>query len=328
MYQIFDILVDCYLPLFELPKIKQGSVSLKINLSPNAQYKFADLVWQNHWYSEEKQIAISSTRKGDGSYLIRYVNLADFHVSAALDSIVVHPAAGTNQETIRHLLLDQLIPRILGQRGKLILHASAVTFQNDSSIAFLGSSGWGKSTIASSFAQHGFDLISDDCLQLDTINEKIIGIPAYTGTRLFPDSIEALYPQPPDFSPVCHYSEKKRLHTPPYSHCSQRAITAIFLLNDPADQNHSTVITIEPVKGAASLMTLIKRCFLLDMKDIKIAAKLFKKAAQAQANGLDIYSLSYPRDYDKLADLRTEILSTINQQKQIGVTPFAGSTST
>ena len=104
------------------------------------------------------------------------------------------------------------------------------------------------------------------------------------------------------------------MNTPPHRFTS-RTISTIFLLNDPSDQDLANEIRIEPIKGTTSILTLIKRTFLLDVNDLEIAAKLFKCAGQILSSGLSIYSLSYPRNYDKLTDLRKEILSTINTQK-------------
>ena len=64
---------------------------------------------------------------------------------------------------VRHLFLDSVIPLILSRREPLVLHASAILFDGRA-IAFIGTSGQGKSTLAASHSQLGYSLISDDYL--------------------------------------------------------------------------------------------------------------------------------------------------------------------
>ena len=87
----------------------------------------------------------------DGNYILQFPNLADFIISEHGALVQYLPKPDIPIETIRHLLLDQVIPRVLGQQGRLVIHASAVTLPNRKTIAFLGNSGQGKSTIASYF---------------------------------------------------------------------------------------------------------------------------------------------------------------------------------
>jgi hypothetical protein len=79
----------------------------------------------------------------------------------------------------------------LTQRGLLVLHASCVA-QGDRAIAFLGGSGWGKSTLASAFHQHGYRLITDDvmALRLDTGIPQVV--PSFPEVKLLPDAMAAV----------------------------------------------------------------------------------------------------------------------------------------
>ena len=90
----------------------------------------------------------------DDEYLYIFGRSATFHISAGgVISCFLHE--GSSMQMLRHLLLNQIIPRYLATNGRLILHASAVTLENGKTIAFLGNSGFGKSTLVSSFHRHG-----------------------------------------------------------------------------------------------------------------------------------------------------------------------------
>ncbi len=315
VYRIFDIRVDSTLSLPELPDTGQNAAALYFMAGSRSLYGRNKPDWFHHWYSSANKICASCARTDNG-YLLRYHNLADFLISpqnaADTVSVVGHPAPGTPHNSLRHLLLDSVIPRILGQQGRLVLHASAVVLPDGAGVAFLGSSGWGKSTIASCFSCNGARLLTDDCLLVDMRDKDIVAIPSYVGIRLFSDSADELFADQSNFSKVAHYSDKKKLILRQQNDAASEAkLQAIFLLNDPAEEAAVDEISIEPVKGADSVMTIIKRVFLLDVHDMKTIADLFSNAGQLTASGLPVYSLSFPRKYDKLADLRAAVLSAV-----------------
>ena len=61
--------------------------------------------------------------------------------------VIVEPSPDADERAVRLCLLGPIVALIPHQRGRLILHASAVAVGGDA-IAFLGGQGWGKSTIA------------------------------------------------------------------------------------------------------------------------------------------------------------------------------------
>src|SRR5205807_10064457 len=121
-----------------------------------------------------------------------------------------YPVPGTPLETLKHLLLDQVLPLLLSQQGKLVLHASAVAGPGGA-LAFTGPSGHGKSTLAASFSTNGYELLTDDCLMVEDRNGSIFGTPLYPSLRLYPEVIRTLFPKQPASTPVTHYSSKQRL---------------------------------------------------------------------------------------------------------------------
>src|SRR5436190_419005 len=64
-------------------------------------------------------------RIGSG-YLLRFPGLADFEISAEGLAVRCRSTPETSDATSRHLYLNQVLPLVLGQLGKMVFHASAV----------------------------------------------------------------------------------------------------------------------------------------------------------------------------------------------------------
>lgn len=146
-----------------------------------------------------------------GGYLLRFHDLTDFRVSPAGDRVDYAAADGCPADTLRHLLLDQVLPLVLSQRGSLVLHASAVHVDGVGAIAFAGPAASGKSTIAAALALRGCSIIADDSLVIAGAADAPVVIPGYPGVRLWGDSKRRLGLERAGGARVAHYTSKTRL---------------------------------------------------------------------------------------------------------------------
>jgi len=310
MHRIFDISLDSDIPLPELPESEVVSDKIIISVrkgDENATYTNR-IIWSHDWKDNDDEtfLACGSVKEGT---ILRFTNLVDFVISSQLDSIEYYPEPAIPAQTLRHLLLDQVVPRILGQRGKLVLHASAVILKENTGIIFVGDSGWGKSTLASSFHQSGKPLITDDCLLLSIENGEVLGIPNYYGVRLFQDSVKSIF-KDHDSTTVAHYIDKKRVtlkdqDTP--DTLSGVKLSAIFLLGKPEQEAHSRDINIQNIKGTSEMMPLIEQIFIMDICNKELVSKLFKQIGKISETKPPVYSIQYPREYKKLPEVREAI---------------------
>jgi len=180
---------------------------------------------------------------------------------------------------------------------------------------FLGETGWGKSTLASSYYESGSRLITDDCLLIRSIQNKIYCIPNYFGLRLYPDSTEAIFNTNNRLEPVSHYSSKKRLilHENDNPRLSEPIpVDAIFLLSDPTC-DYSDNISVENIYGAGELMSLIEQSFLLDVTDKRLIKKQFDNASEIINASPAVFKLSYPRNHAMLEEVRRAVNNSVKK---------------
>lgn len=123
---------------------------------------------------------------------LSYDSIGSFLVTGG-DRIVFDPtstdAAGT--KLVRRLLENEMLGVVLHQRGRLVLHASAVVV-GGSAVVFLGPRGVGKSTTAAAFRTHGYPILEDDIVSIRFDGETPIVDPGVPEMRLKPDAVEAL----------------------------------------------------------------------------------------------------------------------------------------
>jgi hypothetical protein len=104
--------------------------------------------------------------------------------------IIIERAPLAIDEHIKIHLFASAMGILLHQRGLIPLHASSIDTPHGC-IAFMGHSGFGKSTIAGALQQRGFRVMSDDICAIDLHNDnKIIALPGMPQLKLHTDSIQ------------------------------------------------------------------------------------------------------------------------------------------
>ena len=247
--------------------------------------------------------------RADGAYLLAFAGGVDFTVSAA-GRIEAHARPGAPMHTVRHLLIDQVLPQWLSHTGRLVLHASAVQAPFGA-IAFLGRTGTGKSTLAASFAASGSPLLADDAVVVESRNGKAVALVAYPGVRIWPDVLAALG-EADDSARVAHYTAKCRLG-PANSGLTFAAgplpLRRLYIL-DPA--NGDAPPDIAPVSRREQVIELIKNTYVMDLSDrARLAAQLDR--AIVEGGPIEVRRLQYPHAAGALARVRRAILADLDR---------------
>jgi hypothetical protein len=125
----------------------------------------------------------------ESGHTIRFSGECDFRISPDRRSVLVDFAPDFDRGFVPIVLAGNVLASLLGLQGKCVLHASGV-HRDGWTLAIVGASGVGKSTLAALFCAAGAQLVSDDLLRIDTNG----GHPrCYTGTaqiRLRPKAAE------------------------------------------------------------------------------------------------------------------------------------------
>lgn len=234
--------------------------------------------------SPGRTVAIS-----ENSMYIEWERVGRFHVSSGRE-ILVDPDPGVNEADLQPLITGPVLSVLLHQRGMWVLHASAVSIENKA-IAFLGSKGYGKSTLAAHLQMRGHQLISDDLVPVKFVRGRPITYPGYPRIKLNEDSIIAVGDRPDTFPLVHRLIEKRSFR--PASGISELPIelSAVYVLVE------STTISLEVLNPAAAFVELIKHSFLKRFLNAMNAQREHFHQCERLVRSVPIVSLGRPHDF-------------------------------
>ena len=295
-YRFAGIELASSVPLPELPRADAVTrLHYHIDIARARLFPDRSADWRHTWIGHDGAATLFGARTGD-NYFLRFLGNAEARLSAeGAISLWYDPAASI--ESMRHVLLNQILPRRLAHDGKLMLHAGAINLDAHRCVVVVGDSGLGKSTLSAAFANDGCQVLTDDCVQLDCGGQNVCAIATYPGLRLLPDSLTALYGEsPPATQPVAHYTPKRRLTQSMLLNAPTPPVSAIFVLQPPPVDAQ---IRIEPMASGPACMALVSNTFQLDPGDMARVRTLLAQAATI-ADRVPVYTLTYPRDYAML----------------------------
>ena len=356
VYAYARLTLSSILPLPELDSGpgKDASLSPQITVSraPEPFPEPRPQAWAHHWRDPAGAVILSLARTREG-HLLRFPQMADFRVSEGLDEVLFFPAPETDDATLRHLLLDQVLPRVVSRRGALVLHAGAVALEGGA-VAFAGPTGGGKSTLTAAFHRAGCPLLADDGLLVETEEEggRPLARALYPGLRLFPSSVKALFTDGPRGEPMAWYTDKERIPLKTEGQPGEASdlegnplsrdalpLRAVFLLapregpsleeamekapekapEAPTDRDPDG-ISLTPVGARDACMALIRHAFQLDPADPGAAARALELAG-AVAGAVPVYRLAYPHDFVLLPRVQARVLEAVRGREGAGAPP-------
>ena len=313
-YNVCGLVIGSNIPLSELLPVASKKSVCDFQFLPLTNYSFASHHWIHNWQLPDGKTWLR-VAKTEAGFVLHFPAFADFFLSPDAKNIQCYPAEDTPLETIRHLLLDQVIPLVLNHQGKLVLHAGAVVLP-EGAVAFLGASGFGKSTLTASFSQQGFPLLTDDCVLLEEKDGQILVVPSYPSLRLWPENAAALLADEVRLSDVTHYSSKKRLgwDTGQLNFTNDAVpLRRLYLLANPEEQTDSSEIQITLLSPRNAFIEVLRHTFHLDVTDMQRLAREMSELSHLVTLGL-VYKLSYPRELALLPKVQEMILNDVKSQ--------------
>jgi hypothetical protein len=164
-FECSGLTISSQIPLSAPKSTIRGSIDVTVRLGvevdPPFQRPSSDLVAE---LVREEYLCYSFCRVKDG-FICRIPWVADFAISQDLRTVVCHPVVGGRAGVIPVIIPGTITAFLLSMSGQCVLHGSAVEM-NGRSIAFVGVSGQGKSTMAAVFCAAGAKLVADDVLPL------------------------------------------------------------------------------------------------------------------------------------------------------------------
>lgn len=304
-YQLSDLVFSCDRPLPEVdahPAARLDApveVEVRWHTAPRVATAPAYFEWRTpsgaHW--------LTFARDAAGDFVLTFTTFAAFAVSPDASRVDVHPHPGTPEPTVRHLLLNQVLPLVLSHRGRLVLHAAAVRV-GAHACAFVGRSGAGKSTLAAAMAVFGGGaIISDDCLVLQHREGAWWAVPSGAGLRLWPATLGLLGWPPTSGSGLVHFSEKRRVGAslPGLEFASAAApLAAVVALRRPDDA--ATAVASGALSGRDAVLALASEVFRLDPGDAA-ASRAHFEAVTALAQAVPVWAVPRQAPAAAVADV-------------------------
>ena len=178
LYRAYGLNIASDIPLPELPSI-DGAPDIHIRLDETIEPP--PNLGSDWIYAYEKPCTA----------LIHWRDVGFFVIQDGT-TIQVRPSVGVASVTLQNYTIAGALNMLLFQRDYFLLHASVVSM-NGVAVAFVGESGWGKSTLAAYFHSQGFALIADDTLVVDiSSNDRPLVQPAFPQFKLWPKTLDSM----------------------------------------------------------------------------------------------------------------------------------------
>jgi hypothetical protein len=181
---------------------------------------------------------------------------AAFRFDTAGGQVEAIVPAATSHRRVEELYQRHAMPFVLQARGRELLHASAVLTPRGA-IAFAGSSGAGKSTMAFALSQRGYPPMADDALLFDVVGEAV---------QLHPLPFAL---QVSSKSPFGESEAAVQVDAPDWSDESPPRLAAVFVIERMSKPNREPEPEIIALSSAAAFQLLLyhAHCFSYDDDD-------------------------------------------------------------
>jgi hypothetical protein len=268
-YQFSDLVLTSTEPLPELPAASTDAPEVHVDWvridRMDRRPTFAA------WLTPSGGEWLTFADDGD-TFLLTFSNIAQFRVSRDAARVTACLLPDAPVSTMRHLLLNQVMPLVLSRRGRLVLHGSAISWRGGVA-AFIGRSGAGKSTLAAACAAAGAAIVTDDCLVLRQAGAQWTAVPCDAGVRLWPSALELLGWPAASGAGLAHYTNKRRMDAGHPGLPCERDILPLVRVYKMLRPGEGSPIGV--LRGRDAVMSLASELFRLDVRDAAESRRQF-----------------------------------------------------
>lgn len=210
--------------------------------------------------------------------------------------IIVNPETIIDKTLLKNLILGQGFGTLLMQRGNLVFHASSVRI-GGKAIAFIGSSGEGKSTLAAALSKRDYSAVTDDVLPLK-FNEhnKPLVLPGFPRFKLCNDVMKYITSQSEPLPQINPEIEKYSYNISEKFSFVPLPLKTIYILEKSA-KNEITLL-----KPQEAFIELIKNSYATHLFNNSERSKNLIQCATLAEN-IPVKRLKRTQSLNKLADL-------------------------
>lgn len=281
-YHFADVRVRSRVDLPELVRAAPGADAGDITVHWVDHFDPASTVWFHQW--DDGPEIWARFGEAEEGWVVEFPSLAEFRINAAATSVSVQTRPGTPAFTVRHLLLNQILPLVLSRQGRVVLHAGAVAIGGEVT-AFFGPTRSGKSTLVAACARAGAEVVSDDCVVVYREGTQWMAVPSYPALRLSSSALDHLGWAPVGRTAASHYNDKHRLGpTTSEWRFAERPYPLVRLIRLAGD-----------VAGRPVAVDLYSQVFRLDVRDRAEALRLFHTVADLAAD-VEVRDLVLPAE--------------------------------
>jgi hypothetical protein len=298
-------------PLPELPEcVPDAAPSWTIALTVGRAPARPGRRWFHHWEFPDGSRWAAFAREGRG-YVVRFAEVGDFDIDIDRRIIRCYRQPDAPEYTLRHLLLDQVLPLLVGDASHLAVHASVVGTDRGA-LVLLGASGHGKSSLAACLAQRGYPVLSDDCCVLRRAGATFDVVPSYPGVRLKPDAISGAWREGVSGPAVAHYSTKMRVdrdHGLPFRD-TPAPLGSLYVIAPRRVLETAERVAIDPMSPRQAMLDLVDYTFHLDIHDEARMRQAFALAGDV-AGSHRTRSLAFPWDLSQVDPVADAVLQDL-----------------
>jgi len=218
----------------------------------------------------------------------------------------------TTVEDIELWLFGLVMSFILQSRGVFTLHAAAVNCRGIA-VAFLGSNGYGKSTLAFFFAKKGHSLITDDVLPIVEENNRLFALPGSPSMNLWSQTLDHVGWPDHSSSKPGGAAGKHRYGIDKLGFSRNESavpLENIYFLQ-PTIPDDAQPVRIDSVTAAQAMVDLLGYTRANSMIEISAQKNLLRMYSRLLSRA-SLRRLTYPRGFEHLDEIYRAILQDID----------------
>lgn len=245
-----------------------------------------------------------------GEYLLKVDGIANYYVKDG-KKIIIEPNENSLEEDIRVFLLNSVFSAILQQRGILVFHASAAVV-NGKSIVFAGISDSGKTAIALSLYDRGYDLICDEICAIKIENGEPMVLGGIPQLNVWQDTLTKAEKDISKYKTIRQGINKFAFNFKDrYCNKSIELSHVIILKNHNKDE-----VIIKEIKGVEKFDKLMRSAYKFQLEELFIGKEqLFKNHSNVGKNSkmMEVTFNEYPYEVNHVVDLILKGVEKINE---------------